>query len=322
MDAYRARITKAYVVSGVILATGLPIAIASSVKLLFVGIVLFAFYAFNKLQRNEYVVVWLRRFNPSDEALPIQKHILTFSHGKFNVITLQDQSFPVSYASFYHRWGHLAMIPVALPILFAIPAGVMAFAMEALFDISMEVFLSLFILLFLVIAVGTGIAFRKFVRKKTPLEIGEAIDIKKIEKMAFKIRSKKGLNPGVIVLSTDNRLWKEAVVASIKVADAILLDISDFSENLQWEIKTTLAMVRPEKVVLLLCNDGVRAVEASAVLQRLLGRRPTYEEAAGITVIQYARAVRGFSARAETLKTLRQAFDCLASKAAAARKPQ
>lgn len=322
MDAHRARITKAYFVSGVILAIGLPIAIASSVKLIFVGIVIFAFYVFNRLQRNEYLVVWLRKFTPSDEALPIQKHILTFSHGKFNVITLQDQSFPVSYATFYHRWGHLAMIPVALPILFAIPAGLVALAVQALLDTSTEVFVYLFVLLFLVIAVGTTIVLRKFVRKKTPVEIGEAIDIKKIDKIAVKIRSKKGLNPGVVVLSTDDRLWKEAVVSSIKVADAILLDIGEFSENLQWEIQTTLAMVRPEKVVLLLCNDGIRAMETAVVLQRLLGRRPTYEEAAGITVIQYARAVRGFRARAETLKTMRHAFDCLASKVAAARNRQ
>ena len=318
MDAHRARITKAYFVSGVILAIGLPIAIAGSVKLIFIGTLLFAFYAFNKLQRNEYLVVWLRKFTPSDEGLPIQKHILTFSHGKFNVITLQDQSFPVSYVTFYHRWGHLAMIPVALPILLAIPGGLVALAVQLVLDTSMEVFVYLFILLFIITAVVTAIALRKLVRKKAPLEIRKAIDIKKIDKIAVKIRSKRGLNPGVVVLSTDDLLWKEAVVSSIKVADAILLDIGEFSDSLQWEIRTTLTMVRPEKVVLLLCNDGVR-METAVILQRLLGRHPTFEEAAGITVIQYARTVRSFRARAETLKTMRQAFDCLASKVAAAR---
>ena len=144
MDAHRARITKAYFISGVILAIGLPVAIASSIKLIFVGTVLLAFYVFNRLQRNKYLVVWLRKFGSSDEALPIPKHILALSHGKFNVITLQDQSFPVSYITFYHRWGHFAMIPVALPILFAIPAGLVALAVQLLLDTSKAVLYTYF----------------------------------------------------------------------------------------------------------------------------------------------------------------------------------
>ncbi len=319
MNTHRARIAKAYLISGVILAIGLPIAIAGNVKLLFVGTVCFAFYAFNRLQRNEYLVVWLRKFNPSHDALPIQKHILTFSHGKFNVITLQDQSFPVSYATFYHRWGHLSMIPVALPILFAIPAVLLALAVQVLLDTSMEVFVYLFVILFLVTVAGATIGLRHFVKRTTPLEIGRKIDIKKIDKIAAKIRSKKGLNPGVTILSTDDLLWKEAVISSIKVADAILVDIGEYSNNIRWEIETTLALIRPEKVVLLLCVDGAHILDAPVVLQRLLGRRPTYEEATGITIIQYARAVRNFKARKETLGTMRKAFDCLASKVEATR---
>jgi hypothetical protein len=89
---------------------------------------------------------------------------------------------------------------------------------------------------------------------------------------------------GVRVYSCDDSIWQRVVQDYAEKADAIIIDVSDSSENVLWELKTAEGIVGPESIILACARDGelrklpdrVRSILASAIGPERLAGYPIF----------------------------------------------
>jgi hypothetical protein len=90
-----------------------------------------------------------------------------------------------------------------------------------------------------------------------------------------RVRRGKLRSAGVVVLRIHDRFWREVVEMAMRQADAIVIDVTDPSENVIWELRTALRL-RSSMTILLACpqRENCPAVLPQAVtlvLQQFLG---------------------------------------------------
>lgn len=63
-------------------------------------------------------------------------------------------------------------------------------------------------------------------------------------------QKKNPIRRGLLVLRVADGDWQIAVAEALKVADAVLMDVSEITENVAWELETVARMVEPQKILL------------------------------------------------------------------------
>jgi hypothetical protein len=87
-----------------------------------------------------------------------------------------------------------------------------------------------------------------------------------LTKMFAKIRGRRLLYSGTRVMKLPDDVWQKAIEMSIREADAVVIDISDISDTVAWEINTVHRLI-PPKCVLLTWYDGRSEIERVRELQ-------------------------------------------------------
>jgi hypothetical protein len=207
------------------------------------------------------LVVFLRRFGKTE----LNQALARAARGRrgakrFRMITLDDGDFvPVSA-----NRSPVAIGAVILLALAALAYPVITFSNQAI-DIlalaaqSMEVVKGLVIGTAIVCAVPTVIflawAFcRSWIKRRKRILSGAQIGqlVKTLSKRpAWWLRARALSNPRAVVVTTPHGLWQQTVLELMGLAELVVLDLSDVSENVAWELDQ-LRERFPRKAVILL----------------------------------------------------------------------
>jgi hypothetical protein len=214
-----------------------------------IGIGAFVYF---KAIRTDRVLVWLRRFHQDERGrLRFSTILRRACFGVCVPITLQDSSFKTSYMI-----GGSALIllyPLLIPILFLPP--ILAFALTAWtvgFQSSVGVaagsVAAVFALVFTVVFVARSVVRLGY----TTLDARKAMAA--LERLLGAIRRRKGPGAGVVVLKCEDQSWQQVVTSALQKADVALLDISERSANVLWELRLASATL-PVTSIILACRS-------------------------------------------------------------------
>jgi hypothetical protein len=70
-----------------------------------------------------------------------------------------------------------------------------------------------------------------------------------LEKLLSWVRTQRGFYSGTRVMTFPDSRWREAVVTCLREADAIVVDVTDLSPNVGWEIRQTFDLVPAESII-------------------------------------------------------------------------
>jgi hypothetical protein len=184
--------------------------------------------------RHVGLVVWLRKFRP-ERANRIRFHraLGSASLGLLCPVTIQDASFSVSYLSAFHR--RLVLAPVGI-VLFG--AGTLALAFPA-YALTHSTALVAVIVIIWYVAFWFGVY--RFVRRAgfTALRGGDGRA--KADARLRALRAGRALPwVGVEVLRCEDELWKDVVDDALHQARVAIIDVTEPSEHIYWELRQAL----------------------------------------------------------------------------------
>ncbi|MBY0563962.1 MAG: hypothetical protein K2P58_07225 [Hyphomonadaceae bacterium] len=76
-----------------------------------------------------------------------------------------------------------------------------------------------------------------------------------------------GKRKGATVLRISDAHWRDAVSTSLKAADAAIIDLTQVTDNIAWEIGEAAAAVGAERIVFICMDTGIQALPQDAVAQ-------------------------------------------------------
>jgi hypothetical protein len=206
------------------------------IYLQFLGMLLFLASIFrlqNSARRTGYAVLWLRRFHRRQQK-PFQRALERACMYVGMPLTIQDSSFRFSMNYALGRFEkYMWFILLAF-----IVAGFVVTRVEA--DLLVIVISGL-----IVIVVGTAYwwAF---------LPINKSDPLNHLKRLLSDIHAGRIRNFGTLILRCGDSFWRVAVELAMHYADVIVIDVSEPSDNVIWELQTAAA-VRPAESILLTC---------------------------------------------------------------------
>lgn len=194
--------------------------------------------------RGDRLIVWLRRFNISwIQAFNFYRALNVACLGFGIPITIQD-------ASIQFSWYRLLVEIKREPILRWF--FVFLLICIGLFCILPEYWVHPLAISIWIIIVGIMIS-RAYPRALLPLNAETAHN--QILDLIRKIQCKEGLYYGVTVIRCDDDFWREVVELALSNADIALVDVTEITENLKWEIEQSIQKLEPEAVILLFAHS-------------------------------------------------------------------
>jgi hypothetical protein len=187
----------------------------------------------NSARRTGYAVLWLRRFHRRQQK-PFQRALERACMYVGMPLTIQDSSFRFSMNYALGRFERYMWF-----ILFALViGGFIANRLEA--DE-----LTLVVCGVMVIVVGTAYwwAF---------LRINKSDPLNHVKRLLSDIRAGRMRNFGTLILRCGDSFWRSAVELAMRHADVIVIDVSEPSNNVIWELQSAAA-IRPLESILLTC---------------------------------------------------------------------
>ena len=201
--------------------------------------------------RTKAIVLWLRKFNPNEGKYSPSG--LFYSVGKYTVLTLQDEFYPLSVMYF--------VVNRPIVILFAciIVPPIMAGLIFTPFMLFLPEYIAIspwFVvpLLFVSLIIFRRIALI-YISKLQSTKVLSSGDISRIPQLARHIQA-HGTTPFPKVFSCTNAKWQSLVTSMVDIADAIFIDISELTNNMRWEVLTAIARRQGNKIILLVETDG------------------------------------------------------------------
>lgn len=210
-------------------------------------------------RRTGYILVWLRRFHRREHRA-FQRILEEACAFTCIPITVQDSSFRSSSGMANVRLGDFMWYGIVLLI-------ILAFLPMSL--ITVGVFsLSLAILLIPILISG----------RLGYIKLSQANAQIRARRLFEDIRNQKGNRAGVVILKCEDGFWRDVVSSAIQHADAIVVDVTEPSDNVFWELRTGLESRGPEKFVLACATDKSERSELSPAtrsdLQAAIGEVP------------------------------------------------
>jgi len=200
------------------------------------------------------IVLWLRRFH----AEPLQglSFPIILGHacsGQALPVTLQDDAYthcPV--AGHFQAANSLAtMLPTILPV----TAGLLFFLWFSVRFLPSSVALhpatSLVMTGFVLVIIKA--VMRRRARRQGIAEVGHVdvnVELKALLEDLCKRKKRLPGLVGLIVLKVPNESWQTAVATVLERSAAVVIDVTDLSDNLAWELSSALKMHPPERMVI------------------------------------------------------------------------
>jgi hypothetical protein len=199
--------------------------------------------------RGNNLIVWLRRF-----------HVKRGGGLRFNellVAACQGLGFPLTVQDTTVRSSDAEVTPRFLPYLFLwsiwLTAMVMGLGKE--FPIIMMIsFLVGIVLSFLMFFLGGRIGYHHL----DDLLQGREQTLHLIQE----IRERRGQHgdDSVLILRCQDHFWRDVVQFCLENASAVVIDVTEVSENVIWELNTALHLLAPQSIILA-CGLGAGAAE-------------------------------------------------------------
>ncbi|MBV8134196.1 MAG: hypothetical protein JO121_00945 [Deltaproteobacteria bacterium] len=80
-----------------------------------------------------------------------------------------------------------------------------------------------------------------------------------------KAHRRRGPFLGVTILKCDDAFWQQVVAIAIEHSDAVIVDVTELTENVAWELRTCLEKKAPRAVVLAYAAEGTTAPDTGAL---------------------------------------------------------
>lgn len=236
------------------------IALATTALAAFIGFasvmwsLVIGYFVYLHQTRSDKALLWLRRFHQHEpDRLRFHFALNRACAAVCVPITVQDTSFRTSYLSSGSRLVLLIPMFVGFSLILSALTAIAIYAsLESLADILHlpEVLAYLGGIAVLVAAV---IGAKKFLDLKGYRQLAQESAIPKVLKLFDRIRQQRSLAVGTLVLKCGDAFWQEVVQECIRRVDVILIDVSDITDNVLWEIRTAAA-ITPRKPLLLACR--------------------------------------------------------------------
>lgn len=262
--------------------------------------------------------MWLRRFHAErGDVFRTSRVIDRLSRYGVSPLTLQDSDVQLSFEQRRNRLAPifwLLFVPIALATAYALWTGWQAAqadimglppaqdlrtgvgqvigAFVALIAVAM-----LFLAAFFAAILASVLAVMLIAALAGP--IGAVLsrhrdDFRKLP--ALLRRFNRGKRRGAVVMRISDANWRAAVSASLGAADVAIVDLSDVTEHVAWEIGEAVKAVGSSGLVFI-CRRGVKlSNEARAAVRAALGRDPahivTYPDRRGADAARFARSLR------------------------------
>jgi hypothetical protein len=238
--------------------------------------------------------MWLRRFQSERDGFRTSRVIDRLSRRGVAALTLQDRDVRLSFEQRRNRLAPmfwLLFIPITALIVFAIWQGWQSAqaditdlpraetlqqgigqvfgAFFALIVVSILIIVGLFLgvlgaaALIMLIAALSGPLGAMLASKRD--------DYRRLPRLLERIQRGKGPRGASIVRISDTS-WREAVTASLAAVDVAIIDLTDTSEHIAWEIAEAAKACTTSGLVFI-CRDGVELSDAAkAAVRAALGR--------------------------------------------------
>jgi hypothetical protein len=200
------------------------------------------------VHRGDALIVWLRRFHVK------RRGGLRFS--ELLVAACQGLGFPLTVQDTTFRSSDAEIMPRFLPYLFpwSIWVTVMLMGLGKEFPLMMIIsFLVGIVLMFLMVLLGGRIGYHNL---EDPLQ-GREQTLHLIQEIRER-RGKRG-DDSVLILRCQDHFWCDVVQLCLENASAAVIDVTEVSENVIWELKTALHLLDPQSIIL---ACGLRAGDA------------------------------------------------------------
>jgi hypothetical protein len=209
---------------------------------------------------NRHPILWLRRFDSARENKAFKSLLAEACCGMATVVTVSDSSVSYSFDRGFERFSWLTnTLLVVVVVANFFPFEKAVFAFDAVFVV--------FALIALCVFVFRGLGFTKISREDPAEQVVDVIQ-------GIRNESNTGYSEP-LVLKCDQQSWQTTVATAEALCDAVVLDVADFSSNMQWELGTALRL-NPSETVILVCGleDGADEKIPSrtlAQMQKVMG---------------------------------------------------
>ncbi len=204
--------------------------------------VIIGFLVYFKMVRTGKIVVWLRRFHRNEpNRLRFNMLLNRACPGLCIPITIQDSAFKTSY------YSSGASLLVIAPLVFGLGTLLYLLCAITIFVslIALGVSDNIALFLGLVLSIGPLLLYIKGVRTYMARRGHVVLQAKKAREKAEdvlqRIRVRKLAFHGVLILKCVDEVWHDMVRFLLSKADAVIIDVSELSENLMWELETAIA---------------------------------------------------------------------------------
>jgi hypothetical protein len=245
------------------------------------------------LTRDAKIVLWIRRFHRKDlRRFPFQLFLETSCASVACPITIQDSTYKRSLGDLASRGPIVLAIQFMLIIvatfiasdllrrLLLLIAGVIGF------DNQPNEFWAVFHFITWLLLIWFCIRHFGFIA------LSENNYSKKVQKIIERIKSGRGTS-ALQILKCEDSFWQKVVLQILPVTDTIVIDVTDITSNIEWELMQVKQHIRPEKVVLICASQSGHLVcdeqHLMKVLLTVFGRewlvkcfRTSYELPSGI----------------------------------------
>jgi hypothetical protein len=218
----------------------------------------FGYLVYSRLLPVGGPIVWLRRFHPGREgrfnfAAALGRAAVGIGHP----LTLQDASVPASAFAAGVRLSTLGAY-LMVPVVWLLSLGL-------LFSVGSLLGLGGAALALLVVGgatAGTAMIFLRVLRRlgfrALPSDQGRAVaEVKERMTAAREGRRRIGIGIEVVRCPRVKDLWKAVVRAGLGGASIAIIDVTDMTSNLRFELATALTLLGPERVILTAEADTV-----------------------------------------------------------------
>lgn len=188
--------------------------------------------------RGDKLIVWLRRFHVKRRGgLRFHELLVAACQGLGFPLTVQDTTF---------RSSHAEVTPRFLPYLFLWSIWLTAMLMGLGKQFPITGVISILVggvLIFLMFLLGGEIGYHNL---DDPLQ-GREQTLHLIQEIRER-RGKHG-DDSVLILRCQDHFWRDIVQLCLKNASAVVIDVTEVSENVIWELKTALHLMAPQSII-------------------------------------------------------------------------
>lgn len=263
--------------------------------------------------------MWLRRFqSESGSAFRTSRVIDRLSRYGVAALTLQDRDVQLSFEQRRNRLAPmfwLLFIPLALAIAYLVWQGWQS-AQADIMDLPPaqdlqtgigQVFGAFIALIVVGILMMVGLILAVLAAVLAVMLVAALAgplgamlshgrdDFRRLPRLLDRIGRGKGQRGAAIVRVSDKH-WREAVCASLAAVDVAIIDVSDVSEHVAWEIGEAVKACGAAALVFIRREDAAFTDKAKAAVQAALGRTPrhivTYPGSRGGDAERFAHQLR------------------------------